>query len=68
MISQKTIKKYEFNNLDDYYAYIIDSKINGNFSQVKDLIKKLSKGQKEDFINYLNNYQIDLNDYVGFLI
>jgi adenine C2-methylase RlmN of 23S rRNA A2503 and tRNA A37 len=36
----------------DYFEYLIDSHINGQFSQCKELFKKLSKDQKREFINY----------------
>jgi hypothetical protein len=56
MVSNKTIKSYDFNTIDDYYNYIIDSKINGQMQQVKELIKKLSREQKTDFLKYLNEF------------
>ena len=55
MISKKTLKDYEFKNINEYYDYIIDSYINGNFSQFKELILKGSKEQKQDFYNWLIN-------------
>jgi len=52
MISQKTLKQYDFQSIEDYYNYIIDSKINGNRKQVKDLYRSLSSKQKTEFIEY----------------
>ena len=54
MISKKDLKNYEFKTIEDYFNYIIDSKINGNFSQVKDLFNKLNKEQKSLCLKYLN--------------
>jgi hypothetical protein len=55
MISKKTLKDYEFNYIEDYFSYIVDSQINGNNQQVKDLFKKLSNEQKNLFMDYLQN-------------
>jgi len=54
MISKKDLKNYEFRTIEGYFNYIIDSKINGNFSQVKDLFNKLNKEQKSLCLKYLN--------------
>ena len=56
MIYKKDLKKYEFGSIEAYFDYIIDSQINGNHSQVKDLFKKLSKDQKRLFMAYIQNY------------
>ena len=53
MISNKTLKEYEFKTIENYFDYIIDSQINGNHSQVKNLFKKLSNEQKRLFFNYI---------------
>ena len=50
MISQKDLKSYEYETIDGYYFHIVDSQINGNFSQVLRLYKKLSNYQKKEFI------------------
>ena len=55
MISKKDLKDYEFKQIENYFDYILDSKINGNYSQVKSLIKDLSKDQKILLFNYLKN-------------
>ena len=52
MVSKKDIKGLEFSSLDEYFEYIIVSTINGNNSQVKNLINKLSKEQKKTFIYF----------------
>lgn len=53
MISKTTLKRYGYKNINDYFNYIIDSYINGNFSQVKELYKKCNEEQKEEFNNFL---------------
>jgi len=55
MVSQKTIQGYDFTTIEEYFAYIVESKINGQHAQVEDLITKLSKDQKKDFLQYLES-------------
>lgn len=55
MISNKLIKSYDFTTIDEYFDYVVMSYLNGNFSQLKELIRKMSKGDKREFMNYLNN-------------
>ncbi len=62
MISKKDLKELDFNSMDDFYNYIVESKENGQFTQVKELIKRLSSKQYSDFIvRYLpeNNIKQD---------
>lgn len=56
MISKKDLKDYKFRTIEDYFEYIDDSRINGQFSQVKSLFKALSEKQKEDCLSYLELY------------
>lgn len=50
-ISKKDLKEYEFESMWDYYAYILESKTNGNYSQVNKLIKEMSLPQRFDFLD-----------------
>ena len=62
MVTLKTIKDYEFENIEDYYDYVLGSYINGNYGQCRELIKKLSKEQKKDCYEYLQDlYVNDVN-------
>ena len=54
MIGKKTLKAYEFRQIEDYFDYIEESIINGNFQQVEDLFNKLSKSQKKLCFRYFN--------------
>ena len=47
-------KELDFNNEVEYFDYCIDSHINGNFTQCKDLFKAMKKEDKKAFISYLN--------------
>tara|TARA_R110000744_G_scaffold378325_1_gene494295 strand:- start:276 stop:494 length:219 start_codon:yes stop_codon:yes gene_type:complete len=72
MISQKDLKDYEFKAIENYFDYIIDTEINGNYSQLKELIKKLSQDQKKLLWDYLNdstfNECVSVNNVKGYLI
>jgi hypothetical protein len=54
MISKTYIKELGFNTLEDFFNYILDSEINGNYSQVTELMNKLSQQQFKEFINWFN--------------
>ena len=60
MVSQKLIKSLDFQNINEYFDYIIDSIINGQPQQAKELFVKLSSKQKLDFYLFLNENNIDL--------
>ena len=55
MITKKLLKDYQFQGIDNYFEYIIDSHTNGQFKQMRELISKLSKQQKKDFGIFLLN-------------
>ena len=65
MISQKLLKDYEIQEVYQYYDICIDSYINGQIAQAKTQIKKFSKEQKLDFIEYLKDLP---NEYFNFFI
>lgn len=47
MVSDKTLKAYDFKTIEDYFQYIVLSKINGQHAQVVSLIKAMSLHQKK---------------------
>ena len=47
-------KELEFTQEIEYFDYCIDSHINGNFSQCRELFNAMRKEDKKAFINYLN--------------
>lgn len=49
MVSIKTIKGLDFETIEDYFQYIIDSRTNGQRKQAKELFNKLSARQKLEF-------------------
>ena len=50
---EELAKDLDFENGIDYYNYIIDSYINGNRQQVKDLFNDM---EPDDQINFFNSY------------
>ena len=46
---------YEFNDISEFYNYIVESEINGNRTQVRNLIAECSPEQVKDFINYIGS-------------
>ena len=60
MVSQKLIKSYGFTEITEYFDYIIDSIINGQPQQAKQLFVDLSAKQKLNFYVFLKENNIDL--------
>lgn len=58
VVSKKLIKVYGFSNIEEYFFYIVDSDINGNHKQKRELINKLSKEQKKEFLRFLEEWNI----------
>ena len=56
MVSNKTLKIYDFENLNQYFNYILDSQTNGQIKQMEELICDLSKNQKIEFLQFLQEY------------
>lgn len=64
MVSKKLIKSYDFETIEDYFNYIIDSKINGQRTQAQELYKTLSTRQKNAFNQwFLTFYHYEAADY-----
>jgi len=53
-ISKVYLKEFGYNNIEDYFNYICDSYINGNFKQVKELFNRLSQEQKKRFYAFIH--------------
>lgn len=68
MISKKYIKDLDFETIEDIYNYIVDSFYNGNYSQSKNLIKKLSDDQLINFIDHIEYILYEnKDDYIKFI-
>lgn len=58
-MSKKTIyQSYDFETMEQFLEYIIDSKINGNHSQVEELIQEMNPSQTRIFINWARNTDV----------
>ncbi len=64
MISKKDIKDLDFKTIEDIYNYIVESEINGNIAQYKELVNNLSKVQFKDFLHYLGMQDINKEIYI----
>lgn len=57
---KRLLKVHNFKTIDDYYQYIIESQINGDFTQVKSLFIDLPRANRKDFlIRTLSSLEID---------
>lgn len=68
MVYKSDLKVYDFETIEQYFEYIVDSHINGQNKQVIDLIKALSKDQKKDFIDWCEIWSDDSNIYDPYVI
>lgn len=53
MISKKELTELDFHDIIQYYDYIIESYLNGQFEQSIELYGDLSVGQQYDFSDYI---------------
>jgi len=65
MISKKDLNEFEFETMQDYFEYILNSEINGQRSQVRELIKNMSKGQQKEALQYFETAydQVEIADH-----
>ena len=65
MISKKYIKKLEFETIEDFFNYVVDSKINGNYTQTKEFIKRMSGQQFLLFLQFIDQYnELDKQEFI----
>lgn len=63
MVTQNKIKGLDFETLEDYFDYIIESKANGQRTQARKLFNELSDKQKKEFLSYVDTaYYYDEHD------
>jgi hypothetical protein len=55
MVTKQTLKTYDYANVEDYFDYIVESHVNGQFAQVRELFGTLSKNQKAELLAYLQD-------------
>jgi hypothetical protein len=64
MISKQYIKDLEFEEIEDIFNYIVESEINGNFTQCKEIINKLSIDQFKQFIEWLQLDYLHIQQFI----
>ena len=67
MITKNTLNGYGFNSITDYFNYIYESLLNGLYSQVKDLINRLSVRQQKEFHEWLFNHSYIKQEHKNYL-
>jgi len=67
MISQKYITDLELkgDTIKDFYDYVIDTEINGQYGQLRELINKMSFQQFKEFLYYVEENDIK-TDFLRF--
>lgn len=55
MAKKNYYRNLDFKTPEEYFQYIIDSKINGNYSQVAALIKDMPRKSIGNFIKWVQN-------------
>lgn len=55
MVTKKTILGLDFNTIEEYFDYIVESVINGQKEQARELFKDLSKEQRKGFLFHMND-------------
>jgi len=53
MVTKQTLGTYEFSYMEEYYEYMLESKLNGQHTQSKELYEQLSEVQKDDFYEWV---------------
>jgi len=48
-------KKLDFTNESEYFDYCINSYLNGNFSQCKNLFKGMTRKDRKEFLSYISD-------------
>jgi len=65
MISKQYIKNLEFRTLEEFFTYVIESKINGNYKQTKRFVQRMNEKQFLTFLNYSEQYEeVNKNDFI----
>jgi len=52
MISKKELKDYSFTQIENYFDYITESRINGQHFQAIELFNKMNRQQKAQALKY----------------
>ena len=56
-------KELDFSNESEYFNYLIDSYINGQYAQCKRLLKAMKKADQKYFLKYFECYSTNKEIY-----
>jgi len=56
------VKGLEFETTEEYYQYIVDSKINGNIDQCRRLYRDMPKENRKEFLSSLADHNYRFGD------
>jgi len=62
MVGINDLKRYDCENIEDYFDLIVESAVNGQFKQVKMQISDMSLGQKGMLLEWCMNYVYFITD------
>jgi hypothetical protein len=54
MVGIAKVKALDLKSLEEYFEYIIESKVNGQKKQAKELFEDLSEAQRDSFYSYVS--------------
>lgn len=63
LLSDNPQKRDYTKTIVDLFNYIIESKINGNYQQTKEFIKRLNKEQFFTFLNYCESQEQNAQEF-----
>jgi hypothetical protein len=61
MVGTQKLKSLQMETIQDYFEYILESKVNGQNKQAKIFFKDLSLKQKLEFFRHTKDININLN-------
>lgn len=64
----KLLKSYGFKNHSEYYDMILESLINGQFTQAKEQFNKLPKTYNKEFLRYSFENYTDFSQVLNHLV
>lgn len=70
MVTKRDLNQLEM-SLDEYFEYIVESRVNGQHEQSKLLFEALSEDQRKEFFDYTYMryfYEVDYDEFVSEMI
>ena len=57
-LALKLAKELDFKTEEEYFEYCVNSYINGNHSQCKEMFQKLKKDGQKELLNYISRNNV----------